>query len=156
MNEIPLDKDEDELINASTNPLSSTTEEVDDIAEELATGYLSYLNVDLAEERQRLDQSIEECLTYLEEVSSLWDNYKKNNLDPREIAETIKAKSESLEELYDQIDSLEQYIFVTNQTLNKLDTALKDIESKQPVKSKIKQIIDILPKLSINIPRFGL
>lgn len=156
MNEIPLDKDEDELIHTPSNPLSSTAAEIDDLATELANGYLSYLDVNVENEEQRLDDSIQECLIQLEGVSKEWENYKRDPAQPNKIVETILAKSESLERLYEQIDSLEQYIFVANQTLDNLESALKEIESRKPSKNKIQQIIEILPKLSIQMPRFGL
>lgn len=154
MNEIPLDKDEDELNFSTSNPLISSTDEVENLATDLADSYSSYLNVDVNAEAQRLEALIEECLARLVEATTDWENYKVKPFDKGKFINKVNDQSGSMDKLCEQIDSLEQYISMTNQTLDRLETTMKEIESKRPIKNKFRQIIDILPKLSIG--RFGL
>lgn len=122
----------------------SSKEEIDELASELADDYIDYLNIDVTKEKSRLDDSIEECLAHLEELISALDIYKQKEDVINEFISTVASKRPALVELYEQIDSMEQYVFETNKLLNGLEQTLRDLEHhKVSGLGKIKQIIGI-------------
>lgn len=136
----------------------STKDEIDELSDELADNYMEYFSVNISEQQQKLEDSIEECLTHLEEVCSVLDNYRHSSSEIPDFINEIARKKDSLERLYDQVDALEQYIFETNRLLDHLDSLMKDLEShKRSSGNKIRQIIDLIPRISFSsMPRLSL
>lgn len=128
----------------------SSREEVDRLAGELANSYASYFTIDVKDVKHKSKEALEECLAHLEEVCSVLDNYKQHDNVIEKFLEKLSAKNESLNTLYDQIDDLEQYIFETNRSLDELENVLNDLENTRKPGNKIKQVIDLLPKLSLS------
>lgn len=156
MNDIQL---EDDLLGANKSHVDiSSKEEVEELSNGLADDYVGYFIVDTAQQQQRLEESIEECLTHLEEVCSTLDGHRQNSDEIKYIVEHLANKNESLNKLYDQIDALEQYITVANRSLNQLEASMNELDGHRKFGvNRIRKMIDIVPRLSFNnIPRFGL
>lgn len=165
MNEVLLDKEgenynyDDEEIDhshqpqTSVNRLISTQEELNQLAGELADNYVEYLTIDTSEVKRKSEESIEECLIHLEEVSSVLESYKENCSDIEDVVKDISKKEDDLSRLYKQIDDLEQYIYVTRRTVENLENTMKELENqKKSLNSgnKIRQIIDLLPRFKLS------
>lgn len=129
----------------------SSKAEVDRLAEDLANSYADYFTIDVKDVKQKSEESMEECLAHLEEVCSVLEGYKQNDNVIEGFLEKLASKNESLSTLYDQIDDLEQYIFETNRSLDELENVIKEIEnSKKSSANKIRQIIDLIPRISLS------
>lgn len=128
----------------------SSLEEVDKLAGELADSYAGYLRIDVQDVKQKFDEALEECLAHLEEVCSALDGYKQNDDVIEKFLKKLAVKNESLNALYDQIDDLEQYIYETNRSLDELENVLKDLENAKKSGNKIKQVIDLIPRISLS------
>lgn len=136
------------------NATISSATEVDELASELADDYIEYFKIDISKEKKRYEDSIEECLAHLEEVISALDSYKQKGPIIDVYVATLTSKKEPLEKLYEQVDSIEQYVFETNRLLDRLDQSLRDLENHQPSGSnKFKQILGLIP---LGIPRLGI
>lgn len=135
--------------------LTSTKDEIEKLALGLADSYVEYFVIDTNQQRQKAEDSIEECLTHLEELSSVLDNYRLNSSDITSILEQKFAnENESLNKLYEQVDALEQYIFETNKLLDQLENSIKELELSKG--SKEFKIIEMISRFSLNnLPRFS-
>lgn len=129
---------------------------IEKLAGDLADCYVEYFTIDFSHQKQKAEDSIEECLTHLEEVSSLLDNYKQNSSDITTIfEEKLAGKGESLNKLYEQVDAIEQYIFEVNKLLDCLENNMKELELHKKFNGN--KIIDIISRFSLNnLPSFGL
>lgn len=155
MYEVVLEKESDQA--EPKNPLISSKGEVDELASELADGYVDYLVIDISEQQSRTGEAVEECLTHLEEVCSVIDNYRQRSHEVDGFVEELAAKNESLNRLYEQVDAFEQYMFEANRIIDHLDTIMREVEAHKKTSGKMRQIMDYLPKLSFsNIPGAGL
>lgn len=136
--------------------LISTRDEIEKLSEDLADSYVEYFTIDTSQQKHKVDDSIEECLTHLEEVSSVLDNYRQNSSNIATIfIEKLASKDESLNKLYTQVDALEQYIFRTNKLLDQLENSIKELEIGKG--SKGFKIIEMISRFSLNnLPRFSL
>lgn len=127
-----------------TNIAIADNSQIEELADELASDYSKYFSIDLTLEKRRLEESVEECLTHLEEVRDVLDDYKQNCSDGSEVMDQITSKNDQLNELFNQIDSLETYILDTNKTLDELENKMKDLENRKKLGSnKIIQVIDL-------------
>lgn len=126
--------------------------EVEKMADELAEQYINLVTVDTTEQKRKVAENIEEYLTHLEEAYSVLESCLQNSAKIPAITKMILDKSNELEKLYEQIDLLEKYVFELNRILNKLESSLDKLElhNKPSVKGKIRQIIDLFPRLSTN------
>lgn len=157
MNDIPLNEDIE--VKCDSQVLISTNEEIEQLASELADSYIDYFIINTSEQKQKNEDSIEECLTHLEEVCSVLDSYRTNeNGELAKVIEKLSGKNESLNKLFDQVDAIEQYILETNRLLDQLNVAMKELSSHKRISSnRIWSILDKLPKLSLaHIPRLNL
>lgn len=147
---------ENEDDNKST-VLISTKDEIGKLSGDLADSYVEYFTIDISQQKYKLDDSIEECLTHLEEVSSVLDNYRQNSSNITTIfIEKLASKNESLNKLYTQVDALEQYIFKTNKLLDQLENSIKELEISKGSKGGYK-IMEMISRFSLNnLPRFSL
>lgn len=139
-------------------PFISTRVEIDELADELADAYVEYLNIDTRKEQSKYEESTEEGLAHLEEVCSALEIYKQSSVDVASFVDTLSIKNRHLTKLYEQIDALEQYIFEANQLLDRLDTAMRELESYKNSTSGnriARQIFGLIPHLS-TMPRLSL
>lgn len=144
------------LKSLSESLLISSPDEVEEFATELANDYVGYFDIDISGEQDRYQDSIEECLAHLEEVISALDTNEQNSETIDRVVDTIVEKEENLEKLFKQVDAIEQYAFETNQLLDQMDSALKDLERHQTSKDgRIKQLLHMIPGVA-SLPRFGL
>lgn len=136
--------------------LTSTEDEIEKLADHLAGSYVEYFTIDTNQQRQKADDSIEECLTHLEELGSVLDNHRLNSGGITSIFEQkLTCKNESLIKLYEQVDAVEQYIFETNKLLDKLENLIKELELSKA--SKGFKIIEMISRFSLgNLPRLSL
>lgn len=126
--------------------------EADQLAKELADEYIQYLTIDTKQQEIQVDDSIEELLTHMEEVCAVLDSYRGKSNDLESIPALIASKRSSLDELFGQIDRLEQYISETDKMLNQLDSRIKEYENqKRSDTNPILQVIDMLPRLNLNM-----
>lgn len=138
--------DEISLVEQSNVPISSK-EDVDRLAGQLADNYIDYLIIDTCDQRRRTDDSIEECLTHLEEVSSVLESYRLRSGDAVVFVEQLASQNESLRRLYDQVDALEQYTLEISRQMDQLEVALGEWDKhKKTAPSKIKQLIGMIPR----------
>jgi hypothetical protein len=132
--------------------LVSSKQATDQLAQELADHYVEYLDVDISQEQERYQDTLEECLSQLEEVVSALDDSKQNGIIIDKFLELVNCKQKSLSKLYAQEDAIGQYIFEAGRLLDQLDDHILDMERHQsPKASRIKHIIGLLPGM-INIP----
>lgn len=126
----------------------SQQDEIEELASELAEGYIDYFTIDTREQQQKTADSLEECLTHLEEVCSVLDSYRQHSDKVSDVVEKISSKSETLLKLYEQVDALEQFLFETNRRLDQLDTELKELEKNKSFGShRLKQMIGYLNRI---------
>lgn len=131
----------------------SSAESIEDLASELAETYVDYLTVDTSDEQVKYEESIEECLTQLEEVSAVLEVFAQNATHIEDFFARLTERNRCLDKLYDQIDAIEQYMFETTRSLEQLDTEIKQLETRNKRRlgtSRISQILNVLPKLSIS------
>lgn len=137
--------------------LVSSPEKVEELAAELAEDYVKYLFVDTTEQQNKVESSIEECLAHLEEICSVLDGYRQKSGSIGKFVKTMKSKSDTLEDLYKHVDAVEQYTNETNNLLDQLDELMKDLEiNSKSNRNGVKQIMDMLPKISLGLQRFNL
>lgn len=137
---------------ANPPDVSKGESEADTIAKELAYEYIDYLSIDIRQQQCQVNDSIEELLTHLEEVCSVIDNYRAKSTDLESVPAMIASKQDSLEELFNQIDRLEQYISDTDNTLNQLESRIKEYETqKRSDTNPIFQVMDLIPRLSFGM-----
>jgi BMFP domain-containing protein YqiC len=123
-------------------PLISSREEVNELAQELASHYLEYFHIDTREELEKYQDAVEECLAHLEEVISSLEELKQHHGGVGAFAETVDAKRVDLGNLYARVDEIQQYIFETSKHLDLLETQMLELERRLSSKSsRIKQII---------------
>jgi len=136
----------------------SSPEEASELASDLADDYVLYFTINADEQRLKYEDSIEECLTHLEEVCSVLESYGQNGEDVAKSVEIVANKRQSLDRLCRQIDALEQYVFEMNSTLDNLDSALKGLECQDRYGSnRVRKLLGLLPRFSLgSIPRLGI
>lgn len=134
------------------HPQDKQRHEAEKMADELAEQYMNLITIDTKEQERKVGVDIEEYLSHLEEVYSVLESCLQNSAEIPAISDLIIRKGDELEELYERIDSIEKHVFELNRTLNKLETSLNKLEldSKPSVKVKIRQIMDLFPRLSTN------
>lgn len=126
--------------------------EAGELANQLADQYIDYLSIDIDQQRGQVNDSIEELLTHLEEVNSVLENYRAKSADLESVPALIASKRSSLEELFSQIDKLEQYISETDKVLNQLDARIKEYESqKRSDTNPLLQVMELIPRLSLGV-----
>jgi len=123
----------------------SSPAEIEDLASELADDYIEYFNIDLTQDKKRYEDFIEECLAHLEEVISALDRFKQKDHIVEDFVQKVMGERESLNQLYKQIEEMEQYVIEKNRMLDQMDQSLKDMES-QFNSSKIKRIFGFISK----------
>lgn len=149
MDEISLNDNQSNPQQQSVS-LISTPEEIEDLASELADEYVDYLLVETAEQRQRVEDSTEECLAHLEEVSSILDVYRQRSITIPQIVDSVVNRAASLEQVYRQVDAIEQYMSGTNRLLDQLEQVMDELESRaKPNGYGINQLVDLLPRVSL-------
>lgn len=135
--------------------LISSPEEADQLAQELADDYIQYFDVNVTREQDRYQDAIEECLAHLEEVISALDGYKQTGETLDRFVDIVNNKCKTLNKLYDQVESVEEYLYETNRCLDQLDATMSELACHQSSRSgKIKKIIDMIPGMS-RMPRLG-
>lgn len=124
--------------------------EMDKLAGELAKQYSSYFDVDTSHQEMKLNETIEECLTHLEELCSALDNYEQSSAGIEQSASVISSRNETLDRLHEQLCAVESYVSQVNQLLSHLESSMDTLEGHagKPVTRKLRQIISLLPRLS--------
>lgn len=151
MSNVPSNDDNSPNTTRLSSVVISSKAQVDKLADELADSYLEYLLIDTGEQQKRYTDSLEECLAHLEEASAVFDQYCGHNGGQAvaEVVDKVCSKAGSLDHLYQRVDAVEQYIFETSRLLDQLESVVKDLEARRPSRNKIRQLMDLLPRLTI-------
>lgn len=123
------------------NGVGSNTEELVQYADQLASEYLNLVQVDLAGSKKKVEESVEECLTHLEEVCSALESHRQNSSDLPNLMKNISDKTQILENLYSRVDAIEKCLADMRELLGKLEASMDELEiHDQPVRGKIRQM----------------
>lgn len=127
--------------------------DIDQLSEQFCREYADIFSIDTVEQKQKVEDSIEECLTHLEEYCDALELFRQNGSIPNSFFQNLTNQTSALDKLSTQIDALEQYTYVACKLLDSLEQKVKDLEiyKRQLTGSKIKHLIGSFSKLSFGL-----
>ncbi|KAI1285268.1 Biogenesis of lysosome-related organelles complex 1 subunit 4 [Halotydeus destructor] len=138
---------EADLHDVQLSRMESTDEKeaLDELASKLSSDYGKFFTVDPSQERKTLTESVEENLAHLEEYCGLLDVIREDNTQCFEhMLPSLYQEALHLDNLYSEIDRLEQAILVVKRTVLKMETEVENAEKLLSSQNAVKKIFSTL------------
>lgn len=100
------------------------------LPEELANGFLKFLNFDNTKEETKFNDSVELMLTKLDEFFSLVDMIRSDtSLCLQNTMPDIQIKCKEMDAVFEKIDRLEEFVNIVKESVNSIEEKVNKAES---------------------------
>ncbi|XP_037285444.2 biogenesis of lysosome-related organelles complex 1 subunit 4-like [Rhipicephalus microplus] len=100
------------------------------LLEELAADYSQFFKVDISNDKRILDEGIDELLARLDEFTGLINTVRSDDtLCLTHTLPDICEKSKGLEQVYNRIDALEQFVGVVRESVDAMEEKVTEAEN---------------------------
>ncbi|XP_014670213.1 PREDICTED: biogenesis of lysosome-related organelles complex 1 subunit 4-like [Priapulus caudatus] len=143
-----------DAVAADLVPAAAAGDATDAALRETCASLQRCVQVDCTTEKARLDDTVDEMLTRLEEFSSLLDIVRADSaLCLEETMPRILAKRREMEQVFASVDQLEAFVATVRLNLQQLEEAVEKAESERSSLGSIKKVLSsTLPSFLSRIP----